>query len=57
MKNQIPEKAYFEIEKMIASEDSVVGIDAKETHIIIIHMLLDIQERLNKIELKLSQKS
>ncbi|MEX0856654.1 MAG: hypothetical protein WD016_00800 [Balneolaceae bacterium] len=50
MEHNIPDNLYSEIENMIASEQSVVGIDAKQTHIIIIHMLMDIQERLHKIE-------
>ena len=39
-----------EIEKLIASEDSPVGIDAKKTHIIIIQKLLQIEERLERLE-------
>ncbi len=38
------------IEKVITSEDSPVGIDAKKTHIIIIHKLLEIEKRLAKLE-------
>jgi len=41
---------YSEIEELIVSEDSPVGIDAKKTHIIIIHKLLQIEERLAKLE-------
>ena len=41
---------YGEIEELIASEDSPVGIDAKKTHIIIIHKLMQIEERLAKLE-------
>ncbi|MCH8342472.1 MAG: hypothetical protein IH983_00610 [Planctomycetes bacterium] len=41
---------YGEIEKLIASEDSPVGIDAKKTHIIIIQKLLHIEERLERLE-------
>ena len=41
---------YGEIEELIASEDSPVGIDAKKTHIIIISKLLQIEERLAKLE-------
>jgi len=39
--------------KTIESEDSPVGIDAKKTHIIIIHKLEEIEARLAKIESKL----
>ncbi len=41
---------YGEIEELIASEDSPVGIDAKKTHVIIIHKLLQIEKRLEKLE-------
>lgn len=47
---EIPAKEYQEIEKLIASDDSVVGIDAKKTHIIIIHKLLAIEKRLKALE-------
>jgi hypothetical protein len=40
MEHGIPEKEYQEIMDMISSAESVVGIDAKKTHIIIIHKLL-----------------
>jgi hypothetical protein len=51
----IPEKNYKEIEKLIASDDSVVGIDAKKTHIIIIHMLSEIQGKLDELENRLKK--
>jgi hypothetical protein len=54
MKSIVPEEINRKIEEMIASQESVVGIDAKETHIIIIHKLLEIEKRLNAIEEKLS---
>ena len=41
---------YGEIEELIASDDSPVGIDAKKTHVIIIHKLLQIEKRLDKLE-------
>ena len=51
MKDEIvPKETFEEIEKMIASTDSVVGIDAKKTHIIIIHKLLEIEKRLKALE-------
>ncbi len=49
----IPTEAYEAIEKMIGSEDSVVGIDAKKTHIIIIHKLMELERRLTALEDKL----
>ncbi|MEQ9468278.1 MAG: hypothetical protein RLN88_12765 [Ekhidna sp.] len=48
----IPEDDYKAIEQMIASTESVVGIDAKRTHIIIIHKLLEIEKRMKALEAK-----
>ena len=54
MKDLIISKEAFEaIEKEIASEQSVVGIDAKKTHILILHMLQEMGKRLEQIETKL----
>ncbi len=39
-----------EIEKVITSEESPVGIDAKKTHIIIINKLVEIEKRLTELE-------
>jgi len=39
-----------EIEKVITSADSPVGIDAKKTHIIIINKLVEIEKRLDALE-------
>lgn len=41
-----------EIEEVISSKDSPVGIDAKKTHIIIINKLIEIEKRLEKLEHK-----
>ncbi|MEJ2005769.1 MAG: hypothetical protein P8X57_12600 [Cyclobacteriaceae bacterium] len=49
----VPKEEYEKIEQMIASSESVVGIDAKETHIIIIHKLIEIEKRLEALEKKL----
>jgi len=46
----IPQKDLEEIESAIQSEESVVGIDAKKTHVIIIHMLHQIQQKLDNLE-------
>jgi hypothetical protein len=46
----VPEKIYRTIAAEIASDDSPVGIDAKKTHIIILHQLARIEERLARIE-------
>ena len=41
---------YDKIAEMINSEDSPVGIDAKKTHVIIIHKLNEIEKRLSNLE-------
>ncbi|WP_199222855.1 hypothetical protein [Rhodohalobacter mucosus] len=46
----ISDSAYKEIEKMIGSEESVVGIDAKKTHVMIIHLLQEIMDKLDHLE-------
>ena len=50
---EIEKKAYDEIAGLIHSESSPVGIDAKKTHIIIIKMLKELNERMDRIEAKL----
>jgi hypothetical protein len=47
---EIPQDTYQAIENEIASDDSPVGIDAKKTHIMILHQLRKIDERLRRIE-------
>jgi hypothetical protein len=47
---EIPEGVYRAIEKEIASAESPVGIDAKKTHVMILHQLRMIEERLARIE-------
>ena len=46
----IPQETVLAIEQEIASDISPVGIDAKKTHIIIIHQLRKIEGRLARIE-------
>ncbi|NBC16196.1 MAG: hypothetical protein GVY18_02645 [Bacteroidetes bacterium] len=46
----VPQERYDAIAREIASDDSPVGIDAKKTHIVIIHLLEDLQRRLDRIE-------
>ena len=50
MDAEVPASDYGEIEELIASDDSPVGIDAKKTHVISIHKLLQIEERLKRLE-------
>ncbi len=48
----IDEKTYKEIADFIHSDESPVGIDAKKTHIYIIHKLNQIETRLEVLEKK-----
>jgi len=50
MKSEIPQAEYEEIERLIASDDSPVGIDAKKTHVLILHKLTEIEKRLARLE-------
>jgi hypothetical protein len=47
---KIDKETYKEIAELIHSDDSPVGIDAKKTHIYIIHKLNQIEKRLDAIE-------
>ena len=46
----VPEDEYARIEAEITSADSPVGIDAKKTHVIILHKLMEIERRLTELE-------
>ncbi len=46
----VPKEIYDAIAGEIASADSPVGIDAKKTHVMILHRLQQIEERLVRIE-------
>ena len=50
----IDNRTYNEIAELIHSDESPVGIDAKKTHILILHKLNQIEKRLNEIESKLN---
>jgi len=45
----IPAVIHDELEKLIASDSSPVGIDAKKTHILILYKLLEIEKRLDAL--------
>jgi hypothetical protein len=51
----VPLDIFTSIAREISSEASPVGIDAKKTHIIILHKLQKIEERLVRIEAGLEQ--
>ena len=50
MDAEISAEDYAAIEGMIGDASSPVGIDAKRTHVIIIHKLMQIEKRLEKLE-------
>ena len=50
MKFEIDPETYEEIAKMIHSDESPVGIDAKKTHILILNKLQELNDRLERIE-------
>ena len=47
---KIDKETYDEIAALIHSDESPVGIDAKKTHVIIIHMLRRLEARLDALE-------
>lgn len=51
---KIDEKTYNEIAEQIHSDESPVGIDAKKTHILILHKLTQIEKRLDELENRLN---
>lgn len=50
--SQVPDDEYRRIEQLITSADSPVGIDAKKTHVLILHKLIQIERRLDALETK-----
>jgi hypothetical protein len=52
---QVPAERFEEIAAEIASADSPVGIDAKKTHVMILHRLDEILRRLERIEARLDR--
>jgi len=49
----VPPATYDRIKAAIESEDSPVGIDAQKAHVIILHKLIELEQRLDRIEAKL----
>ncbi len=56
MKFEIDPKTYEEIAKVIHSDESPVGIDAKKTHILILNKLQELNERLDRLEQQIMKK-
>ena len=50
----IPESFREAISARIGDDKSPVGIDAKETHVLILHKLIQLEERLAAIEQRLA---
>lgn len=53
---EIPKKVYRAIADEIGSDLSPVGIDAKKTHVMILHQLAVIEDRLARIEASLKER-
>jgi len=47
---KIDKETYDQIDKLIHSDESLVGIDAKKTYILILHKLNEIEKRLDALE-------
>ena len=56
MEHEIPEQQYAEIEKLIRDDTSPVGIDAKKTHVLILHKLMSLDRRLAELEERIRQR-
>lgn len=52
--HDLTDDEYDRIAKEIESGDSPVGIDAKKAHVIILHKLIALERRLDRIEEKLA---
>lgn len=52
MKLNISDKEYEDILKQIENADSPVGIDAGKVHVLILHKLMNIERRLEALEMK-----
>ncbi len=49
----IPKEAYDQIKKAIESDESPVGIDAQKAHVMILHKLIEMERRLDRLEARL----
>jgi hypothetical protein len=50
MESGVSKEEYEEIARMIGDPSSPVGIDAEKTHVVIIHKLLELGRRLERLE-------
>lgn len=50
---EIPAAIQVELEEIIGSDASPVGIDAKKTHVLILYKLQEIERRLSMLESRL----
>lgn len=50
METTIPQDEYEAICRMIEDTTSPVGIDAKKTHVLILHKLMALERRLERLE-------
>ncbi len=57
MDERILPEEYARIERLIGDASSPVGIDAKKTHIIIIHKLTELEQRLGRLEAAVERQS
>jgi len=55
MELEIPDTDYQQIEALITSDDSPVGIDAKRTHVLILYKLMQLERRLARLEERLGE--
>lgn len=55
MSISITDEEYQAIAETIGSDESVVGIDAKKTHILILHLLKELQGKMDSIESRLQK--
>ncbi len=52
--NNVPPEMYEHIKAEITNKDSVVGIDALHTHILVLHRLIQIEAKLDALNEKLA---
>ncbi len=52
---EIDPQQYAHIEALIGDPESVVGIDAKKTHILILHKLMELEKQVHEIHERLDE--